>query len=80
MEWIGGLEIDMTISTGELCLLAAELAEEHGDCASDYAWRTYRSLATDGVCDGAELWFSLSVLLEDINTFGIDPEQPLSIH
>lgn len=70
----------MTISTGDLCLMAVELTEEHGDAACDYAWRTYRSLATDGVCDGAELWFSLSVLLEDFNAFGIDPALPLTIH
>lgn len=70
----------MTISTGELCNLAAELAEEHGDGACDYAWRTYRSLATDGVCDEAEVWFSLSVLLEDITAFRLDPLLPPSIH
>jgi len=70
----------MAISTGDLCMLAAELAEEHGNSAYDYAWHTYLSFETGGEADRAAFWFTLSVLLEDIAALRIDPSLPLTIH
>ncbi len=70
----------MTISTGELCEMAAELAEEHGGTACDYAWRAYLSFREEGEDERAEMWLSLSVLLEDIQALRFDPNMPLTIH
>lgn len=71
---------EMPISTGDLCILAAELAAEHGAEACDYAWRAYVSFDAEGELERAHFWFLLSVLLEDILTQRIDPERPLTLH
>lgn len=70
----------MPISTGELCILAAELAEEHGNSACDYAWHAYLSFEAEGEIERAEFWFTLSILLEDILAARLDPELPLTLH
>ena len=70
----------MNISTGDLCLLAAELTEEHGNSALDYAWHAYLSSEAEGELERASFWYTLSVLLEDILYARIDPERPLTIH
>jgi hypothetical protein len=69
----------MPLSTGDLCILAAELAEEHGLSASEYAWHAYLSFEADGELERAEFWFTLSILLEDILAHRLDPERPLTI-
>jgi hypothetical protein len=70
----------MAVSTCDLCVLAAELAAEHGNLACDYAWHAYFSFEADGEIERAEFWLTLSVLLEDIVTLRLDPELPLTIH
>ncbi len=70
----------MPISTGYLCILAAELAAEHGLLAHGYAQRAYLSFEAEGEMDRAYFWFMLSVLLEDIMAQRLDPERPLTIH
>lgn len=70
----------MTISTDELCEMAAELAEEHGHGASEYAWRAYLSYQEDGEKERAEMWLSLSILLEDVAALRFDPSLPPTIH
>ena len=66
--------------TGDLCLLAADLALEHGSDAVDYARRATLSLEAEGSLDRAQFWFTLSVLLDDILSQRFDPEAPIVIH
>ena len=70
----------MAISTGDLCELAAELAEEHGHSAYEYALRTYLSFEADGEKERANFWYALSVLLDDIAAYNIDPALPRTVH
>jgi hypothetical protein len=66
--------------TGDLCHLAAELAEEHGENALDYARRAVVEFESAGATDRAQFWFVMSVLLDDIATQRLDPELPLVFH
>lgn len=70
----------MAISTGDLCELAAELAEEHGQSAYEYALRTYLSFEADGEKERASFWYALTILLDDISAYNIDPALPRTIH
>ncbi len=70
----------MPISASDMCMLAAELAAEHGLIARDYARRAVASFEAEGEVDRARFWFTLSVLLDDIALNRLDPERPLTIH
>lgn len=70
----------MPLSTGDMCLLAAELAEEHGPMASRYALQASIACEADGEMERAAFWFTLSVLLEDILAARLDPERPLTFN
>ena len=70
----------MPISAGDLCMLAAELAAEHGTDAREYAKRAYVSFEAEGEQDRARFWFTLSVLLDDIVTHRLDPDRSPTIN
>jgi hypothetical protein len=70
----------MPISASDFCRLAADLAEEHGVVACDYARRAVHAFEADGEPDRARFWFVLSVLLDDIVIGRLDPERPLVIN
>jgi hypothetical protein len=69
----------MAISAFELCQLAGELAAEHGEYARDYARRTYRTLDVEGQAERAQFWLALSILVDDVMQYGLDPERGPSI-
>ena len=69
----------MPISAQNLCRLAGELADEHGVLALDYARRAYRTFEYEGQADRALFWFSLSILVDDIMTRRLDPDNIPSI-
>ena len=64
----------MPISVHDLCILAGELAYEHGSEARDYARSAYYTLEAQGDFERADFWFTLSVLVDDVVTKRIDPE------
>ncbi|HUO98114.1 MAG TPA: hypothetical protein VMU01_05575 [Rhizomicrobium sp.] len=70
----------MAISAHRLCILAAQLAREHGALARDYARRASFSLEADGDKERARFWMSLSVLVEDVVLHRIDPDHTPTIH
>jgi hypothetical protein len=70
----------MELNAGDLCRLAADLAAEHGDAARDYARRAVVSFESKGVSDRAQLWFALSVFLDDIMLRGLDPHGTIVLH
>ena len=70
----------MELNAGDLCRLAADLAEEHGDAARDYARRAVVSFESEGASDRAQLWFALSVFLEDIMLRGLDPDRAIVLN
>ena len=65
---------------GDLCLLAAELALEHGPRALEYARRARWEFECEGAPDRAHFWHVMAVLLDDIAERRLDPEAPVTIH
>ena len=49
----------MPISAGDFCILAAELAAEHGVIARDYARRAVATFEAEGELDRACFWLAL---------------------
>ena len=70
----------MPISASDLCLLAGELAAEHGIIARDYARRAVATLEAEGEMDRATFWLTLSILLDDIVMHRLDPDRAPAIH
>jgi hypothetical protein len=70
----------MQMSADDLTKLAADLADEHGNAAVDYARRAVASFELEGAWERASFWFMMSVLLDDILELRIDPTAPLTIH
>ncbi len=68
------------MSTDDLYKLAADLANEHGLMALEYARRAVASFDAQGATDRAEFWQLLAVLLDDIVTQRLDPDAPITVH
>lgn len=68
------------MSTDDLYKLAADLANEHGLMAVEYARRAVAAFDADGIRDRAEFWQLLAVLLDDIVARRLDPDAPITIH
>jgi hypothetical protein len=68
------------MSTDDLYKLAADLANEHGLMALEYARRAVAAFDAQGITDRAEFWQLLSVLLDDIVAQRLDPDAPITIH
>ena len=60
--------------------LAAELFVEHGPGIFHVALRASAEHACDGHEDGANFWYALSLLLDDIIQARLDPDRPLTLH
>ncbi len=63
-----------------MCWLASEFAALHGVLAVDIARRAYRSHDSEGDEPGAEFWYAMLILVEDVMRYGFDREQALTIH
>ena len=68
------------MSTDDLYRLAADLAQEHGMLALDYARRAEADFDAEGATDRAEFWRLLTVLLDDIMSQRLDPTAPITLH
>ncbi|HEY0302942.1 MAG TPA: hypothetical protein VGC36_16460 [Rhizomicrobium sp.] len=68
------------LSASDMCRLAADLAEEHGPEAMDYARRAVLSFEAEGATDRARFWFTLCVLLNDIAEYGLNPDRPVTLN
>jgi hypothetical protein len=72
--------IAMQLSADDLYRLAADLAEEHGAAAMDYARRAVVSFEAEGAVERARFWFTLCVFLDDITEHRLNPIYPVTIH
>ena len=70
----------MPVSAQYMCWLAGEFAALHGLLAVDIARRAYRYHDAEGDEPGAEFWFAMSILVDDVMHHGLDAERGLSIH
>jgi hypothetical protein len=68
------------LTTGDLYRLASDFADEHGEEASDYAYRAVISFEADGEGERAYFWFLLLVMVGDIVSHRIDPDAAITIH
>jgi len=68
------------MKAGDLCLLAAELALEHGPLALAYARRATLQFEYEGELERARFWFAMAVLLDDIAENRLDPTSPITFH
>jgi hypothetical protein len=64
----------------DFCLLAAELANEHGALALQFARRASSEYESEGVHDRARFWHALALFLDDIMNFRLDPDRPIVLH
>jgi hypothetical protein len=46
----------------------------------DYARRAVVTLECNGEDERAQFWYTLSILLDDIVTYHVDPDRPIIIH
>jgi hypothetical protein len=70
----------MLLSADDLYRIAADLAEEHGASAMDYARRAVVSFEADGALDRARFWLTVCVFLDDIVERRLDPAVQVTIH
>ncbi len=70
----------MSLSADEMCRIAAEFTEEHGDQALDCARRAVYALEAEGAHDRALFWFTLCVFIDDIAARRVDPDMALTLH
>ncbi len=67
------------LSANDLCRLAADLCDEHGAQAMDYARRAVVTFEAEGATDRARFWFTLCVFLNDIAEYGLNPDKPVTL-
>ena len=70
----------MLLSADDLYRIAADLAEEHGASAMEYARRAVVSFEADGALDRARFWLTVCVFLDDIVERRLDPARQVTIH
>ena len=70
----------MQLSADDLYRIAADLAEEHGASAMDYARRAVVSFEAEGAMDRARFWLTVCVFLDDIVERRRDPAVQVTIH
>jgi hypothetical protein len=68
------------LTTGDMYRLASDFAEEHGDEASDYAYRAVITFEAEGEDERAYFWFLLLVMMGDIRGRRVDPDAAITIH
>ena len=57
--------------------LASDFADEHGSDACDYAYRAVIAFEAEGQAERAYFWFLLLVMMGDIVSRRIDPDEVL---
>jgi hypothetical protein len=70
----------MLLGADDLYRIAADLAEEHGAMAMDYARRAVVSFEADGAMDRARFWLTVCIFLDDIVERRMDPAIQVTIH
>ena len=70
----------MQLGAEDLYRIAADLAEEHGAAAKDYARHAVVSFEAEGAVERARFWLTVCVFLDDIVMRGLDPTAPVTIH
>ena len=70
----------MQLSADDLYRIAADLAEEHGTSAMEYARRAVVSFEAEGAVDRARFWLTVCVFLDDIVERRRDPAMQVTIH
>ncbi|MEI9887974.1 MAG: hypothetical protein WDN08_16015 [Rhizomicrobium sp.] len=68
------------LSANDMFRLAADLCEEHGPEAMDYARRAVQSFEAEGATDRARFWFTMCVFLNDIVEYGLNPDRPVTLN
>jgi hypothetical protein len=68
------------LTADDMCRLAADLVEEHGRGALDFAQRAVLCFEAEGACDRADFWLMLCALLGDIAENRLDPLRPVTLH
>jgi hypothetical protein len=68
------------LTTNDMYRLASDFADEHGDEASDYAYRAVIAFEAEGEDERAYFWFLLLVMVGDILNRRIDPDALITIH
>jgi hypothetical protein len=68
------------LTTGDMYRLASDFADEHGNEASDYAYRAVIAFEAEGEDERAYFWFLLLVMMGDILNRRIDPDAAITIH
>lgn len=68
------------LTADDMCRLAADLVDEHGDEALGLAQRAVLSFEAEGAAERARFWFTLCIFLCDIADYGLDPALPITLH
>ena len=68
------------LSADDMCRIAADLVDEHGRGALDYARRAVLCFEAEGARDRAQFWLMLCALLGDIAENRLDPLTPVTLH
>ena len=74
------MEATARLTADDMCRLAAELVDEHGPGALDYAQRAVLCFEAEGASDRAQFWLTLCALLGDIAENRLDPLNPVVLH
>ena len=70
----------MLLGADDLYRIAADLAEEHGASAVEFARRAVVSFEAEGAIDRARFWLTVCVFLDDIVERRLDPSLQVTIH
>ncbi len=68
------------LTADDMCRIAADLLDEHGAGALNYAQRAVLCFEAEGARDRAQFWLMLCVLLDDIAENRLDPLHPVTLH
>ena len=70
----------MQLTANDFYRLAADLTDEHGAEAMEFARRAVAAFEAEGAKDRARFWFTMCVFLDDLAEHRITAERPVTIH
>ena len=70
----------MQLTANDFYRLAADLTDEHGADAMDFARRAVAAFEAEGAVDRARFWFTMCVFLDDLAEHRGNAERPVTIH
>ena len=70
----------MQLTADDFYRLAADLADEHGSEAMDFARRAVAAFEAEGAVERARFWFTMCVFLDDIAENRASADHPVTIH